>query len=240
MNYSPNIDITEIAKFNAMAGQWWEPNGPCAPLHVLNPTRLQFIQKFTELDNKDVLDVGCGAGILAESLAKCGAKVTGIDAGADVIAAAIAHAKIKDMPVTYLNKTIEEYLSTHSDRFDIITCMELIEHVPNPSKLIADCTKLLRPGGQIFLSTINRTPKAYALAIIGAEYVLNMLPKHTHDYKKFIRPAELAVMLKQANMQLMDLQGLNFKPFTKTAHLQDDLSVNYLAYAKREDHDNII
>lgn len=234
MNYSANIDTAEIAKFSAMAGQWWDLTGPCAPLHILNPCRLQFIQQYAQLANKTVLDVGCGAGILTESLAKNSAHVIGIDAGVDVIAAAQEHAAIKNVSVTYHATTIEDFLISHNEQFDIITCMELIEHVPNPSRLIADCAKLLKPGGQLFISTLNRTLKAYTFAIIGAEYVLNMLPKHTHDYKKFIRPAELAEMLKTVNMQLTDLKGIKFQPFTKTALLQDDLSVNYLAHAKKE------
>src|SRR5581483_5763122 len=168
-----------------MANQWWEPNGPCAPLHILNPTRLQFVQQHVELANKTVLDVGCGAGILSESLAQQGAKVTGIDAGIDVITAAKAHAAMKNIHIDYFAKTIEEFISTSTQLFDVITCMELIEHVPNPEQLIANCAQLLKPGGQFFISTLNRTAKAYAFAIIGAEYVLKILPKRTHDYKKF-------------------------------------------------------
>lgn len=232
MNYSANIDTAEIAKFSAMARQWWEPNGPCAPLHILNPARLQFVQQHATVRGKNILDVGCGAGILTEGLAKLDAKVTGIDAGADVIAVAQAHAALKNIAATYIHTSIEDFITTHTEQFDIITCMELIEHVPEPRKLISDCARLLKPGGQLFISTLNRTPKAYIFAIVGAEYVLKILPKQTHDYKKFIRPAELNTMLKTANLQLSDLCGLQFQPFTKTATLSADLSVNYLAHAK--------
>lgn len=234
MNYSPNIDTAEIAKFSAMANQWWEPNGPCAPLHVLNPTRLQYVQQHVQLENKNVLDVGCGAGILSESLALQGAKVTGIDAGTDVISAAKAHCALKNLPIDYFVTSIEEFAQKQTELFDVITCMELIEHVPDPIQLINACAHLLKPGGKLFISTLNRTPKAYAFAIIGAEYILKMLPKHTHDYKKFIRPSELAVMLRNANVQLADLKGIKFQLFTKTALLDNDISVNYVACAVKE------
>lgn len=234
VNYSPNIDTAEIEKFSAMANQWWEPNGPCAPLHILNPTRLQYVQQHVQLENKNVLDVGCGAGILSESLALQGAKVVGIDAGADVISAAKAHSALKSIHIDYFVTSIEEYAQNQTELFDVITCMELIEHVPDPTQLINACAQLLKPGGKLFISTLNRTPKAYAFAIIGAEYLLKMLPKHTHDYKKFIRPSELAIMLRNANLQLTDLKGIKFQPFTKTAQLDDDISVNYVAYAIKE------
>ncbi|HSX20697.1 MAG TPA: bifunctional 2-polyprenyl-6-hydroxyphenol methylase/3-demethylubiquinol 3-O-methyltransferase UbiG [Gammaproteobacteria bacterium] len=234
MNHSANIDSAEVAKFDAMAAQWWEPNGPCAPLHILNPTRLLYIQKHVQLADRSVLDVGCGAGILTESLATLSAKVHGIDASADVIAAAKVHAESKNLSINYQACSIEEFTAQRNAQFDVITCMELIEHVPDPAQLIADCANLLKPGGHLFLSTLNRTPKSYLFAIIGAEYVLKLLPKQTHDYKKFIKPAELANTLRDANMQLRDLKGLKFDPFTKSAQLQDDLSVNYLAFASKE------
>ena len=234
MNHTANIDTLEVEKFNALAAQWWEPNGPCAPLHILNPCRLEFVQQYAQLQNQDILDIGCGAGILAESLASHGAKVTGLDASEDVIKAAQEHASPRNLNIKYFIKTAENYLHDFDHTFDIITCMELLEHVPNPAKLIQNCADLLKPGGQLFLSTLNRNPKSYALAIIGAEYLLNILPKQTHDYTKFIRPAELADMLRVAGLQLRDLAGINYQPFTKNASLTKDVSVNYIAYAVKE------
>lgn len=229
-----NYDTIEVDKFSALASSWWDKNGPCAPLHILNPCRLQFIQQNSVIANKNILDIGCGAGILTESLAHNNAKVTGIDASAAVIAAAQAHAAIANLDIIYKNITIEEFLTTDTTQFDIITCMELLEHVPDPRKLIADCAKLLKPGGKIFLSTINKTLRAYVLAIVGAEYVLNIVPKQTHDYNKFIRPSELADMLQYSGLKLKLLRGLQYKPFTKTARLSSDVRINYLAYAIKE------
>ncbi len=234
MNHSANIDNSEVAKFDAMAEQWWDPAGPCAPLHILNPSRLSYIQRHTKLDNKYVLDAGCGAGILTESLAKQGAHVTGIDASREVIKAAQEHCITSNLNISYQAITIEDFIAINTDKFDIITCMELLEHVPDPSSFVANCAKLLKPGGQLFISTLNRTPTAYAGAIVGAEYLLKLLPKNTHDYKKFIRPAELEAMLRAANMQLLDLTGLKFDPFTKSAKLHSSVSINYLAFARKE------
>ncbi len=234
MNYSANIDNSEVAKFNAMAAQWWDPAGPCAPLHILNPTRLAYIQNLAKLDNKSILDVGCGAGILSESLAKQGAKVTAIDASQQVIDAAKQHAAEQGLQIDYSATQIEELAAAQNQQFEIITCMELIEHVPEPARLLDACAQLLKPGGQIFISTLNRTLTAYMLAIIGAEYILKILPRNTHDYKKFIRPAELATILRNTRIKLTDLKGLKFDPFTKSAKLTDSLSVNYLAYAIKE------
>lgn len=232
MNHSDNIDKSEVAKFDAMAANWWDPHGPCAPLHILNPTRLCFIQRHTKLENKNILDIGCGGGILSESLAKHGANVTALDASAEAINLAKEHAVSQNLTINYQHATIESFQT--DTQFDIITCMELIEHVPDPAKLIADCARLLAPGGAMFISTLNRTLKAYALAIIGAEYVLNILPKHTHDYKKFIKPAELEQMLRAQKLSLVKLQGLKFDPFNKTASLYDSVDVNYLAYTVKE------
>lgn len=229
-----NYDTVEVNKFSALASSWWDKNGPCAPLHALNPARLQFIQRHTVLTNKNILDVGCGAGILTESLARCNAKVTGIDASSAVIAEAQTHSAAMELDITYKNLMAEDMLPTHTGQFDIITCMELIEHVPDPAKLIADCSQLLKTGGKFFLSTINRTPRAYILAIIGAEYMLNILPKHTHNYKKFVKPSELASMLQTSSLKLKALDGLQYKPFTKTANISSDVRVNYLAFAIKE------
>jgi ubiquinone biosynthesis O-methyltransferase len=229
-----NYDITEVNKFSALANRWWDRSGPCAPLHILNTCRVQFIQRHTTLANKNVLDIGCGAGILTESLASLNANISGLDASEPLIQEAITHATAQNLNITYYATTTEHLLATHSSHFDIITCMELLEHVPNPSKLIFDCMQLLKPGGKLFLSTLNRTLRSYALAIIGAEYLFNILPKQTHDYKKFIRPAELNSMLQTANMSLIALNGIKYNPFMKSASSTTDLSVNYLAFAIKE------
>jgi 2-polyprenyl-6-hydroxyphenyl methylase/3-demethylubiquinone-9 3-methyltransferase len=229
-----NCDATEVNKFSALAPRWWDRNGPCAPLHILNKCRVQFIQRHTDLANKTVLDVGCGAGILTESLAMLNANICGLDASDAVIQEATAHATTQGLNITYYSATIETLAETHNSKFDVITCMELLEHVPNPDKLIFDCMQLLKPGGKLFLSTLNRTLRSYALAIIGAEYLFNILPKQTHDYKKFISPAELNSMLQATNMRLMALDGVKYNPFTKSASFTSDLSVNYLAFATKE------
>lgn len=230
-----NIDAAEVNKFTNLAAQWWDADGPCAPLHTLNPARFQFVCQHANLKFAHVLDVGCGAGILSESLATVGAKVVGIDASRELIQAAREHAQEKKLAINYEASSIEEFSLENPEKFDVITCMELIEHVPDPAKLIQDCAQLLKPGGQIFISTLNRTPKAYALAIVGAEYIFNILPKLTHDYKKFIRPAELATMFKQTQIQLQDLTGIKYQPFSKFATFSEDVNVNYIAYG-RKDH----
>lgn len=234
MNYSANIDTLEVEKFSSLAARWWDPNGPCAPLHALNPCRLHFIQQHAQLASKAVLDIGCGAGILSESLAHAGAIVVGIDASAEVILAAQEHAQISKLAIEYHCSSIESFMLNNSSKFDIITCMELLEHVPDPAKIIRDSCSLLKAGGQLFLSTLDRSIKAYALAIIGAEYLLNILPPQTHDYNKFIRPAELAAVLRNNCLDLQDLTGIDYKPFTRSASLCKDVNVNYLAYAIKD------
>lgn len=217
-----------------MAAQWWDPHGPGAPLHALNPCRLQYIQQYAKLESKNVLDVGCGAGILTESLAKSGANVIGIDAGEAMILAAKEHANLSSLSIKYVLSTIEDFAQQNTNKFAVITCMELIEHVPNPAQLIQACANLLLPGGYLFMSTINRTLKAYALAILGAEYILKILPKNTHDYKKFIQPAELSHMFKDANLRLVNVQGVKYNPFTKSATMHADVSINYMTCAVKE------
>ncbi|MEM7294927.1 MAG: bifunctional 2-polyprenyl-6-hydroxyphenol methylase/3-demethylubiquinol 3-O-methyltransferase UbiG, partial [Pseudomonadota bacterium] len=176
----PNSDAAEIQKFDAMAAGWWDPDGDFKPLHELNPLRLSFVQKETKLDGARVLDVGCGGGILAEAMARCGAIVTGVDLAADALAVARAHAADQAVDVNYVCEPIAEHASANLDNYDAVTCMELLEHVPDPAQLVADCARALRPGGTVFFSTINRTPRAYALAVVGAEYVLRLLPRGTH------------------------------------------------------------
>ncbi len=233
MNHTSNIDTAEVAKFSSMASKWWDLAGPMETLHVINPCRMQFIQHYAQLANKSVLDVGCGAGILTEALASAKANVTGIDASAELITAAQEHAQIKQLDIKYCATTIEDFKLSTESSFDVITCMELLEHVPDPKQLIKFCSDLLKPGGKLFISTLNRNLKAYAVAVVGAEYLLKILPKQTHDYQKFIRPAELALMLRENDLELQQLRGMRYQPITKSASLVADVSVNYLMYATR-------
>lgn len=229
-----NLDPKEVAKFSNLATRWWDKQGEFKPLHDINPLRLQFIQKHINLKDKTVLDIGCGGGILTESLAAQGAQVTGIDASSEVINAAQIHLKSNPLAINYLQITAEEYAHQAPETFEVVTCMELLEHVPDPASLVKAAAKLVRPGGEIFFSTLNRTLKSYLLAIVGAEYVLNWLPKGTHDYAKFIRPSELANYLRGANLTLQELAGLSYNPLRRNYHLSTDIDVNYLAYCIRQ------
>jgi len=224
-----NIDPKEIAKFSSK-DNWWNKEGDFKPLHDINPIRLQFIQKQDNLKNKTLLDVGCGGGILAESLTKCGAKVTGIDMNEQAIEQARAHAQAEKINVDYQLSTIEEFAKSKF-KFDIITCMELLEHVPDPTSIINAARKLIKPNGQIFFATINRNPKAFLFAIIGAEYLLHLLPKGTHTYEKFIRPSELSTWLQQKHFSVNKICGMHYNPITKIYSLSKDVSVNYLLVA---------
>ncbi len=226
-----NIDPREIDKFAAMAPRWWDPEGECKPLHDINPYRINFIHARAPLSGKTVLDVGCGGGILSESIAAKGANITGIDASKHMISVAKLHLLESDLSVDYQCITIEELASKHSACFDVITCMELLEHVPDPVSVIHSCATLLKPDGHLFLSTLNRNPKSFVQAIIGAEYILKMLPRGTHDYSHFIRPSELETWLRQADLSLRELKGLTYNPFFKCYALSDDITVNYLAHA---------
>lgn len=230
-----NSDPQETSHFANMAEDWWNPTGSCRPLHVLNPVRLQFICDRAEIFGKKILDIGCGAGILTESLAKRKAWVTGIDATEKLIDIARQHALQNETewphPITYTCVTAEEFAEDHPSEFDVITCLELLEHVPNPESLIHACSKLVKPGGDLFFSTLNRNPKSYFMAIVGAEYLLKVLPKNTHHYEKFIRPSELEQALRQANLTLQDIAGLHYNPFSHQGTLTDDVSVNYIVHA---------
>lgn len=228
-----NYDPQEINKFNQIASEWWDPNGPFKPLHALNPCRLNFIKNHVELTGKTVLDVGCGGGILSESLAKAGAHVTGIDMAQDALQIAKDHANMLQLPINYQQTTAETFAEHHAQQYDIITCMELLEHVPQPESLIQACARMLKPQGHLFLSTLNRTPKAFALAIVGAEYIIRLIPRGTHKFSQFIRPSELEALGRQANLTLKQLSGMTYNPFTNQAQLQTDLSVNYLAYFRK-------
>ncbi|MEH8093159.1 bifunctional 2-polyprenyl-6-hydroxyphenol methylase/3-demethylubiquinol 3-O-methyltransferase UbiG [Gallibacterium anatis] len=227
-----NIDQQELDKFSKMAASWWDLNGDFKPIHQLNPLRLNYIlQHSSGLNGKKVLDVGCGGGILSESMAKSGANVTGIDMSPQPLAVAKQHAQDNNLIIDYQQSTIEDFLQQHqqlqAEKFDVITCMEMLEHVPDPLSIIRSCRQLLKPDGVLFMSTINRTLKAWALVVIGAEYILKMLPKGTHDYEKFIKPAELLAYCDQVGLTCQQLKGYHYNPLTGNFWLNDDVSANY-------------
>lgn len=226
---SANIDPREVARFDALATRWWDPHGECKPLHDINPVRLEFIARHATLSGSDVVDVGCGGGILSEALARRGARVTGIDMAGASLTVARLHLNESGLDVDYHQATAEDYATARPGAFDIVTCMELIEHVPHPLSLVNACAALVRPGGHVFFSTINRNPKAYLLAVIGAEYLLHMLPQGTHDYRRFVRPSELSAWCRRAGLALTSTAGMRYHPLTRRFSLYDDVDVNYLA-----------
>lgn len=225
INNNSTIDNQEVNKFNQHAKYWWDTKGPLKTLHDINPTRLEFITQYMSFNNKEVLDVGCGGGVLSEGMARLSACVTGIDASEEAILVAKKHAIENNLNIDYEHLPIEDY--EHSG-FDAITCMEMLEHVQNPELVMEHCKRLLKPGGFLFLSTISRTIKAYASAILAAEYVLGILPRQTHEYSKFIMPSELANRGRRLGLKVIDIKGLNYNPFSRMANLSDDVSVNYL------------
>jgi len=233
--HSHNVDPKEIAKFEALAARWWDPNSEFKPLHDINPLRLNYIDQKALLKNKNVIDVGCGGGILAESMAQRGASVRGIDMGEAPLKVAKLHGLESGVKVDYLQTSAEALAATHAEQYDIVTCMELLEHVPDPAQTIAACATLAKPGGHIFFSTINRNPKSFLFAIVGAEYVLGLLPKGTHEYRNFIRPSELDSWGRQAGLQLNHIIGMSYNPFTKLYSLGKDVNVNYMMYFTRQD-----
>jgi 2-polyprenyl-6-hydroxyphenyl methylase/3-demethylubiquinone-9 3-methyltransferase len=230
-----NIDVREIAKFEELAVRWWDPSSEFKPLHDINPLRLDYIDTRARLAGKKVLDVGCGGGLLSEAMAGRGATVTGIDMGATALKVAALHLLESGARVDYLHITAEEFSVQQAAGFDVVTCMEMLEHVPNPASVIMACARLVKPGGQVFFSTLNRNAKAYLFAVIGAEYLLNLLPKGTHDYSKFIRPSELDNWLRQTGLRLRELTGMSYNPLTQHYSLNNDIDVNYLAWAVRGD-----
>jgi 2-polyprenyl-6-hydroxyphenyl methylase/3-demethylubiquinone-9 3-methyltransferase len=224
-----NIDSGEIAKFEALASRWWDPTSEFKPLHDINPLRLAYIREHTALADRQAVDIGCGGGLLAEGLARAGARVTGIDMGEAPLAVARLHLHESGLEVDYRQSTAEQLAGSEPASFDVLTCLEMLEHVPDPASVITACAELLRPGGKAFFSTINRNPKSYLFAIIGAEYLLHLLPKGTHDYRKFIRPSELERWGRKSGLQIEDITGMTYNPLTGAYRLGDDVDVNYLA-----------
>jgi 2-polyprenyl-6-hydroxyphenyl methylase/3-demethylubiquinone-9 3-methyltransferase len=229
-----NVDSGEIKKFTAMAARWWDPDGDFKPLHRLNPLRLDYIAQRCVLSGAAVVDIGCGGGLLSEAMAAAGARVTGVDAADAPLQVAKLHLLESGQQVDYVLSTAEQFLETHAGKFDVVTCLEMLEHVPDPSSVVSACAGLVKPGGQVIFSTINRNPKAYALAVVGAEYILGMLPKGTHDYSKFIRPSELAAWCRDAGLVVHDITGMTYNPLTDQFRLKRDSDVNYLMHCSRE------
>ncbi|HSD69836.1 MAG TPA: bifunctional 2-polyprenyl-6-hydroxyphenol methylase/3-demethylubiquinol 3-O-methyltransferase UbiG [Woeseiaceae bacterium] len=230
-----NVDPAEVAKFDSLAARWWDPAGEFRPLHDINPLRLDYIRQRVELRGARVLDVGCGGGILAESLAAQGAAVTGIDVADGPLTVARLHQAESGARVTYLRDTAESHAAEHAAAYDVVTCMEMLEHVPSPPEVISACAALVRPGGDVFFSTINRNPKAFLFAIVGAEYVLRLLPAGTHEYGKFIKPSELDAWARQAGLALHGSIGMHYNPLTREYSMGGDLDVNYLMHFRRRD-----
>ena len=228
-----NVDPAEIQKFSDLAHRWWDPTSEFRPLHEINPLRLEWINNRTTLSGKNVIDIGCGGGILAESMAKKGAKVTGIDLSEKALKVADLHGLESGINVRYKKIAAEQMADEEAGQYDVVTCMEMLEHVPDPASIIRACYALVKPGGHVFFSTLNRNPKSYLFAIIGAEYILQMLPKGTHDYAKFITPAELSQAIRNAGLQVDALRGMSYNPLSKIYSLNQDTSVNYLVACTR-------
>ncbi len=233
MNRPANADPGEIAKFDAAASRWWDPEGDFRPLHDLNPPRLDYIEARAGLAGRRVLDVGCGGGLLSEGMARRGAQVTGIDLAPAALEVARLHALEQGVTVEYRQQSAEDLADAEPGAFDLVTCLEMLEHVPQPDQVVAALARLVRPGGHVVCSTINRGPKAFALAIVGAEYLLRLLPAGTHEYARLIRPSELSRWARNAGLELADLSGLSYDPFTRVARIGADTSVNYLAHFQR-------
>jgi len=229
-----NIDTNEIEKFNQLASRWWDPEGDFKPLHDINPLRIDYINKYDNLNNKKIADIGCGGGILSEAMAKKGGIVTGIDMAESALNVAKIHQIESKTKIDYRLTTVESLADLEKGAYDIITCLEMIEHVPSPKGVIESCSSLLKPGGSAFFSTINRNPKAFIYAILGAEHILKLLPIGTHEYAKFVKPSELEYWARKVSLDLRDSTGLTYNPFTKNYSLEKNLDVNYLMYFKKK------
>ena len=228
-----NIDQQEVQKFSELAEKWWDKSGDFKPLHIINPLRANYIASKIDLSNKKVLDVGCGGGILSEALHDEGAVVTGIDAAGPGIKIAKLHAEKNSKSITYIESTAEDLIQNSQDRYDVVACLEVLEHVPDPKLLVKTCIDLLRPSGKLFLSTINKNPRSWITAIVGAEYIFNILPKGTHEFDKFIKPSDLASFIRCGDAQLIESKGMFYNPLTHKANLNNDLGVNYMMYATK-------
>ena len=233
MDSSENFDPDELAKFEELAYRWWDRDSEFKPLHDINPLRLNFIDERVQLAGKKVLDVGCGGGILSESMAQKGATVKGIDLGKAPLSVAQLHAKESGLNISYEMIAAETLAEKEPQHYDVVTCLEMLEHVPSPESIVNACSQLVKPGGHVFFSTINRNPKAYLFAVIGAEYVLNLLPKGTHEYEKFIRPSELDRWIRNSQLSTQEIIGMSYNPLTKHYWLGKDVSVNYLVHSKK-------
>ena len=228
-----NVDQAEVQKFSRLADEWWDPNGEFRTLHMLNPLRVKYIQDQTPVAGLRVLDVGCGGGILAEALADQGAEVTGIDISEQAIFAARRHLRVSELEVNYVCATAEEFADEDGAAFDMITCMELLEHVPDPASLIEACARLLKPQGHLYMSTLNRTPKSWLLGIVAAEYMLKLLPRGTHQHRNFIRPSELYEWCEKAHLRMCDITGLHYNPLANSFRLGDGVDINYFVRCQR-------
>ena len=228
MSAAPNVDPAELEKFSQLAHRWWDPQSEFRPLHDINPLRLAWIDQHADIARRNVLDIGCGGGILAEAMARLGARVTGIDLSEKGLKVAQLHLLESRLPVRYEMASAEDYAAAHAGEFDVVTCMELLEHVPEPARTVQACARLAAPGGRVFFSTINRNVKSYLFAVIGAEYLLKLLPKGTHDYMRFIKPSELARWSRDAGLRPAELIGMSYNPLAKRYRLGPDCDVNYI------------
>jgi 2-polyprenyl-6-hydroxyphenyl methylase/3-demethylubiquinone-9 3-methyltransferase len=228
-----NVDPAEITKFSELATRWWDPNSEFRPLHEINPLRLAYIEQQGKVSGLKVIDVGCGGGILAEAMARKGADVTGIDLGEKALSVARLHALDEEQKIDYRLVSVEDMAAEHDGEFDLVCCLEMLEHVPDPASIVAACAKLVKPGGRVYFSTLNRNPKSYMMAVVGAEYVLNLLPRGTHQYEKFIKPSELNAWAEESGLKMHELIGLHYHPVFKNYTLAPGVDVNYLAYCTR-------
>lgn len=232
-NAQDNVDPAEVAKFDALASRWWDPEGDFKPLHQINPLRLDWIRRHAKLRGARAIDIGCGGGILAEAMAIAGAAVTGIDMAEKPLAVARLHQQESQTNVDYRHQSAEELAASEAGTFDVVTCLEMLEHVPDPAQVVAACAELVKPGGDVFFSTINRNPKSFVFAIVGAEYILKLLPAGTHEYEKFIRPSELEAWARHTGLEHKASIGMHYNPLTKEYSLGENLDVNYLMYFQR-------